>query len=93
LRKMPPSETTLQLLDCVCIVLGTSRQKLTQISAPRLQPPVIRWAFLEGKSDRAAEVRKQVISELKKIARDDQPEIPDHVIQAVNAECPVCTEK
>jgi hypothetical protein len=92
LRRLPPSEVTLRYLDAVCISIGTSRYQVGNEMNPRLAPTVVRWAFLEGKSDRAVEIRKLIISELKKRAKEDNVEIPDDIIEAVPATCPNCTQ-
>lgn len=79
LRKLPASKETIKVLDCVCVILGTSRHQVAEAIDPRPSPVVIKWAFEQGKSPRAKQVRRQCVGVLKKLAKDHHPDIPDFV--------------
>lgn len=90
LRKLPASKETIKVLDCVCVILGTSRHQIAESIDPRPSPVVIKWAFESGKSDRAKQVRRQCVGVLKKLAKEHAPEIPDFESED---DCECCCQK
>jgi hypothetical protein len=62
------SPHALKELDKLCIDLDSSRESLGRDLG--MAPEIIRWAFFSGKSARAAQVRRLVLAQLRKLARE-----------------------